>query len=512
MIRLYILSFIILALYGNTFCQQNEQLAELHPKLRDKNSGNQFSFLEKSNLKEYSKINKSFIGYSKLVETKKLKIGTNLVNPDDIKTYPIWIPISEIIGMNIGINLFSNYVLHNDYSKISFASIAQNFKTGFVWDSDKFNTNFFAHPYHGGLYFNIARSNGYSYWASTAFVLGGSLMWETLMETDPPQTNDMIMTTLGGIFLGETLHRLSSLVIDDRKTGFERVMREIGAGLIDIPRGVNRLFQTKSWKVDGAIEYEREPLALDAYYGLNWNNYGTKVGTGVANGAAGFGLIYGNPYEKTKRDPMDFFRLQGNFNFGAGQPGIASLEGYGLLFGRTYHIPNKRDYLFGLFHNYDFFENQAYEIGAVSFGGGWITRFKTSEKSLFISAILLNLTPFGASKSDYVDENNRNYSFSGGANTKLESSMNFNWGTFYIGYNLFWFYTYVGVPGNELYGIFRPKVLINVSKDIELGAQFMFAHKVGYYHDHENINARTTQTMLLLQYTFGDMKFLRSGD
>ena len=79
----------------------------------------------------------------------------------------------------------------------------------------------------------------------------------------------------------------------------------------------------------------RKPLALNAYYGVNWNNYGTKIGTGVANGVAGFGLLYGNPFYDKKREVMDFFRFSGNFNIGAGQPRIASLEGYGLLFGRS---------------------------------------------------------------------------------------------------------------------------------------------------------------------------------
>jgi hypothetical protein len=512
MLKLYIiLLFIVLISSENTYCQQSQLSENLRLTLSDKNSKNKFHLFEAGSLRNYDKLNSSLIGNKPLKNKFQVKVKRIGVDPDYVKRYPLWVPITEIIGEHIGVNLFSSYVLNNEYSKISFESIKHNFETGFVWDSDFFTTNFFAHPFNGSNYFDIARSNGYSYLESIPFTIGGSLTWELFMETDPPQTNDLIMTSTCGVFLGEVLHRLSSLVIDDSKTGFERVVREIGAGLIDIPRGFNRVFQAKSWNVE-TVTYERTPLALNAYYGVNWNNYGTKIGTGIANGVAGFGLIYGNPFENRKRAPMDFFRFAGNFNFGAGQPPIGNLEGYGSLYSKTHNYKNKRDYMLGIFQHYDFFENQAYEIGALSFGAGWISRYKTSKNSLFVSAAHLNLMPFGGTKSQYVDVNLRNYSFAGGFNAKVEGSLNYKWGSFYAGYNIYWYYIYVGVPGNEWYGIFRPKAVININKNLGIGAQFMFAHKSGHYKDYPDVNGRTSQTMLLLQYTFGDMNFLKESN
>lgn len=49
-------------------------------------------------------------------------------------------------------------------------------KHGFVWDNDAMGTNMFMHPYHGSLYFNSARSNGYNFWQSGFFAFGGSFM------------------------------------------------------------------------------------------------------------------------------------------------------------------------------------------------------------------------------------------------------------------------------------------------------------------------------------------------
>lgn len=55
-------------------------------------------------------------------------------------------------------------------------TIRDNLNTGFVWDNDVFIMNMFAHPYHGNLYFNVARSNGMNFWESAPNALGGSLM------------------------------------------------------------------------------------------------------------------------------------------------------------------------------------------------------------------------------------------------------------------------------------------------------------------------------------------------
>ena len=75
--------------------------------------------------------------------------------------------------------------------------IKENITYGFVWDNDKWGTNMFMHPYHGNLYYNAARSNGYNYWQSGLFALAGSAMWEVLMENEHPSINDIITTPIG---------------------------------------------------------------------------------------------------------------------------------------------------------------------------------------------------------------------------------------------------------------------------------------------------------------------------
>ena len=88
--------------------------------------------------------------------------------------------------MNVGVWAFDRYVMNEDFAKISIGSIRRNIKHGFVWDNDQFSTNLFAHPYHGNLYFNAARSNGLTFWESAPYAFAGSLMWEIAAEVERP--------------------------------------------------------------------------------------------------------------------------------------------------------------------------------------------------------------------------------------------------------------------------------------------------------------------------------------
>ena len=72
----------------------------------------------------------------------------------------LWKGIAEATGINVAVHCFDRFVMNEDFAKVNLHTIHHNIKTGFVWDNDQFSTNLFAHPYHGNLYFNSARSSG----------------------------------------------------------------------------------------------------------------------------------------------------------------------------------------------------------------------------------------------------------------------------------------------------------------------------------------------------------------
>ena len=106
-----------------------------------------------------------------------------------------------VFGINMGVWAFDRYIRKADFAYINGRTIKDNLKHGFVWDNDAMGTNMFMHPYHGSLYFNSARSNGYNFWQSGLFAFGGSFMWEMFMENEYPSTNDIIATPIGGMAL-----------------------------------------------------------------------------------------------------------------------------------------------------------------------------------------------------------------------------------------------------------------------------------------------------------------------
>src|SRR5690606_17077309 len=99
---------------------------------------------------------------------------------------------------------FNRFITKDPYSYISFGNFIDHQRlSAWDWDDNQFTTNQIDHPYHGQLYFNAFRSNGYNFYQSSLATLAGSYIWETAGETQHPSINDLINTSFGGVILGE---------------------------------------------------------------------------------------------------------------------------------------------------------------------------------------------------------------------------------------------------------------------------------------------------------------------
>jgi hypothetical protein len=79
------------------------------------------------------------------------------------------------------------------------------------FDSNHFNTNAIDHPSAGAFYYGFARSNGLNILESLLAATAGSAMWEYLVEfKEKISLNDMILTPLGGMAIGETMLQLGA--------------------------------------------------------------------------------------------------------------------------------------------------------------------------------------------------------------------------------------------------------------------------------------------------------------
>jgi hypothetical protein len=164
-----------------------------------------------------------------------------LIIPEEPMPRRLGFALGEMMAINIFVWAIGQYPIDGEWTYINLDTMQRNLSYWFEWDPNYFNNNFISHPYHGSLYYNAGRTNGLDYWESSLLAFSGSFIWEVFMEHHRPSISDLIMTTTGGMYLGEMLFRYSSLVLDDSATGFERVWREILGGILNPVRGFNRL-------------------------------------------------------------------------------------------------------------------------------------------------------------------------------------------------------------------------------------------------------------------------------
>jgi hypothetical protein len=82
----------------------------------------------------------------------------------------------------------------------------ENVNAGPVMDKDKWQLNYIAHPYCGGLYYMTARSSGFSALESFGYsVVMSTFFWEYGIESfaEVPSTQDLIITPVLGSVVGE---------------------------------------------------------------------------------------------------------------------------------------------------------------------------------------------------------------------------------------------------------------------------------------------------------------------
>lgn len=89
-----------------------------------------------------------------------------------------------------------------------------------VFDHDKWYINYIGHPYQGTLFYNAVRSQNAKIWQSALFCIGQVYVWEYVIEAgmEQPSIQDLIVTPISGILLGEGVHRAT---ISMAKNGFK---------------------------------------------------------------------------------------------------------------------------------------------------------------------------------------------------------------------------------------------------------------------------------------------------
>ncbi|MDB5222137.1 MAG: hypothetical protein JWN83_804 [Chitinophagaceae bacterium] len=429
--------------------------------------------------------------YDTAIDSRPHNKYGDLLNDDPAYNhkYPWYVPAVKVVISDATNWAVNKFIFHYDFANISARTWKYNLTHGWEWDNDHFGTNFIGHPYSGSLYFNIARSNGYSFWGSIPYAIEGSLVWEYFGENTKPSKNDIINTPLSGLLLGEMLYRISSNILDDRATGANRVWREILAAVISPQRAFNRLTQGKMFRHTTKEVYQKEPLNITMSAGMHKINDNNKFATGQTNFTLDLQLDYGDPFEVRHRKPFDVFRLRTESSFGISRKILGNVTGYGLLFGRNV-VKGENGTLIGGFQYFDYWNNKVFELGSLGFGVGVISRIPFLKVSELYSSIHFAGVPLAANNTSFGPDTSlfRDYNFGGGLEAKIEETFNLKFVSIGFSGYYYWLQNYENLKGTSSIGILKPRVIFNLSKSIGLG----FEHQVYYVNRHLKNNPTPT--------------------
>jgi hypothetical protein len=377
---------------------------------------------------------------------------------------------SEVLLFEVGPWAFDRYVLKEDFSYIDTGTIRQNFRTGWVYDHDTFQENQFLHPYHGNLYFNAARDNGYGFWEAAPFALAGSLMWECCMENTPPSINDLVNTTLGGMVRGEIAHRISAMLVDNTETGFPRFVRELAGALYDPVGGLNRIVRGEMGRVFANPE-DRLPSRFLLRADLGWRHL-QGGGTDTEKGFVSVRLTYGDPFGRITT-PFEFFDGALDVSYPGG-PFVSLLSERGMLAGWPLtegDAPSRQ--ALGVFMHFDYVNNASQVVGAQRFSLGLLSVYRLG-KSLEVATDLAGVvTPLeGVQTTNFnLPESTRNYDYAPGAGARGAISVRSDGFDFLsVAYGITWDWTVSGASRGNKLQYFSAEARIPAGRRIALGA------------------------------------------
>lgn len=398
-----------------------------------------------------------------------LEINDSIINHEK-KPKHYLAAVAEVTGINVFVQCFDRFILDADFAQISFHSVKHNFEYGFVWDNDQFSTNLFFHPYHGGLYFNAARTNGLNFWQSAPFSLGGSLMWEFCGEIEPPAINDVFATTFGGIAIGEITYRLSDLILDESAVGWNRFWRELLATAVCPVKGLNRLISGESFRHRTTLykyhDYEALPVNFSVSVGTRYLADNGSIVRGEFAPFVAANVVYGDLYNTANNKPYDFFTAKVNADVSSNQPLISDVHFIGRLWGVDVNtVDTRMKSQFGFFQHFNYHNSEPvidgktqvpYRISeAASVGAGFIyTIPNLGHLNMFSQQLYLNLVMLGGGVSDYFTNIDRDYNMGSGYAVHLKSLLAFSkYGRFLLNVDYYNIRTWKGIEDKDVANI-----------------------------------------------------------
>ncbi|HUS29581.1 MAG TPA: DUF3943 domain-containing protein [Kofleriaceae bacterium] len=314
-----------------------------------------------------------------------------VTEPEDlpVKQKSYLVPTLEVVLGNAAI-FTGAYLAGMDWAHVSVDTTKEHLSGGWAFDDDAYSTNQLGHPFTGSLAFSAARSTGHEFWVAGAYSFAGSLLWE-LVENEIPSTNDMITTPIGGMFIGEAMHRFSRALLY-RGYGKPTWIRKTAASVIDPVGAINRAAWGDAWA-------KTIPPALNAHFAVGWQQPTHLLG--AEHG--GDGQLHVEAYVEhgvmgdrafQPRRPLDHFTLQTAIDSSTDEL-EALLYVRGMLVGSGVRGDQVRG-MYGLFSGYDYNSNHFVRASMLGIGPGGMVEARLGDRGYVAGTGAAYLVPYGA--------------------------------------------------------------------------------------------------------------------
>jgi len=422
--------------------------------------------------------------------TRSTVLGIDYDDPDPDRSWDAY--LRAFFG-----GLFINYAIwqfdwfRGETFHVTRESIGQNLQTGFVWDDNKFTTNFFGHPYHGSMYYGAARGAGLSYWESLPFPWINSFIWEFAGERHYPAPNDWIMTSYGGGVLGEALFRLANEVLDMSEVGSGRGWSETGTLALSPMYGFQRLTSGRANEV--GPKPQRHPVRVDLNAGMdrlrtaNVENPSTWDPTLLLAADVEYGSLLPRA-GSSHLEAFEFFDLYAAAQVGNSEVSGGQLYIQGLAYGwNSYLSAEDAAYpdnnVFGIVQSFDFQGSNLAQFGGAGLGVGNYTKWRfSSHDALRVGADVQGSALSGAT-SPFTGDTRRSYNFSVGATIGLQARWQTeSYGQLGVRGKQYYQRTVNGEDGTEFIGYARGWYEYPFAGNFGIGLAATFVNRIAEYN------------------------------
>ena len=406
------------------------------------------------------------------------------------------------LGTNLAFRPADERIYYRTYPKIWWNNISY----GFEWDDNTFMINQWGHPYQGSTYFSAGRGNGLSFWESAPLSALGALTWEYLAERHKPSLNDVLMTTLGGIVLGEVFHRSAWLIRDTTDTGKSRITREILAAVIDPVTGFNRIRDRDAVKVvEKPAMYVPSALVAAFDVGALWRGEDLSFLEATGEPFLQANVGYGTLSQGRSRLPFDAFAVSVRVGGGGGTFSEVRVRGRlsGSPLGGSHETPARHSLHFMTLMGYDYDNNSAYQFGGQDFSGAFTSEWRFTPTWRLVTSASGGFLLLGAIDSLYVAGPDRQYDFGPGLSYSASTALTRRGHPFLrANYNAVWLHTVDGAQADHWTQNIRLDVLVPVKRRVGVGTTAELIRRKSYYDGADDVLQRFPQVRVYLSWMY----------